>query len=263
MSHVSHQRLRRLFILSALLFSLGWFANGGLIWRIPYDIGQMRYGLCHTGCAAAAAQEMPKEKGDFLEPDLVELVKLDSTIKLDIRYATSNNFLGRPVYKEGRAFLQRPAAEALTRANRRLREKGYGLLVFDGYRPWSVTKMFWDSTPQDKKRFVADPSQGSRHNRGCAVDLTLYDPRSGREVEMPSGYDEMTGRAYPNYSGGTEEQRRRRETLREAMESEGFTVYEFEWWHFDYKDWKRYPILDIGFDQIKGDGATGRRGDRD
>jgi D-alanyl-D-alanine dipeptidase len=227
MRHISHQRLRRFPLFSALLFSLGWFANG------------------------AAAQEMPKEKGDFRKPDLVELVILDSTITLDVRYATSNNFLGRPVYKEARAFLQRPAAEALTRASRKLREKGYGLLVFDGYRPWSVTKFFWDSTPQDKKQFVADPGQGSRHNRGCAVDLTLYDLRSGREVEMPSGYDEMTERAYPNYSGGTEGQRRMREMLREAMESEGFAVYEFEWWHFDYKDWKQYPLLDIGFDQIK------------
>jgi zinc D-Ala-D-Ala dipeptidase len=284
MSHISHQRLRRLLILSALLFSLGWFANVYFICHMPeaslFTSPRSLSALCasavkkefpnrrdsifkdhsydawHTAYAgaapqSAAASEMPKEKGDFLEPDLAELVKLDSTIKLDIRYATSNNFLGRPVYKEGRAFLQRPAAEALTRANRRLREKGYGLLVFDGYRPWSVTKLFWDSTPQDKKRFVADPSQGSRHNRGCAVDLTLYDTRSGHEIEMPSVYDEMTERAYPNYSGGTEEQRRMRETLREAMESEGFTVYEFEWWHFDYKDWKRYPILDIGFDQIK------------
>jgi D-alanyl-D-alanine dipeptidase len=201
--------------------------------------------------AAAASQEMPREKGDFRAPDLVELIKLDPTIKLDIRYATSNNFLGRPAYKEARAFLQRPAAEAVARANRKLRQKGYGLMVFDGYRPWSVTKLFWDSTPQDKKRFVADPSQGSRHNRGCAVDLTLYDLRSGREVEMPSVYDEMTERAYPSYSGGTERQLRMREMLREAMESEGFTVYEFEWWHFDYKDWKQYPILNIGFNQIK------------
>jgi zinc D-Ala-D-Ala dipeptidase len=220
-SILSHQRLYQPLLLSVLLF-----ISGG-------------------------AQEMPKEKGDFREPELVELAKLDQTIKLDIRYATSNNFLGRPVYKESRAFLQRPAAEALLRASRKLREKGFGLLVFDGYRPWSVTRIFWDSTPQDKKQFVANPSQGSRHNRGCAVDLTLYDLRSGKEVEMPSGYDEMTDRAYPNYSGGTQEQRRRREMLREAMESEGFTVYEFEWWHFDYKDWKHYPILDIGFDQIK------------
>jgi D-alanyl-D-alanine dipeptidase len=201
--------------------------------------------------STAAGQEMPKEKGNFRQPELVELVKLDPTIKLDIRYATSNNFLGRPVYQEARAFLQRPAAEALKRVNRKLREKGYGLLVFDGYRPWSVTKVFWDATPQDKKHFVADPSQGSRHNRGCAVDLTLFDLRSGEEVECVSGYDEMTERAYPNYQGGTQEQRRLRDLLRQAMEAEGFTVYEFEWWHFDYKDWKKYPILDLGFERIK------------
>lgn len=231
------KRLSQTALFSVLLFSPGWFANGRAIFH-------MKYG-------GAAAQEMPNERGDFRAPDLVELVKLDTTIKLDIRYAASNNFLGRPVYKEARAFLQRPAAEALQRANRKLREKGYGLLVFDAYRPWSVTKIFWDSTPQDKKKFVADPSQGSRHNRGCAVDLTLFDLRSGREVEMPSGYDEMTDRAYPNYSGGTEAQRRLRGILRDAMESEGFTIYEFEWWHFDYKDWKQYPILNIGFDQIK------------
>ena len=151
MRHISHQRMRRFLIFSALLFSLGLFANKGVIFHTAYVIRLMPY-------AGVAAQEMPKEKGDFRGPDLVELVKLDSTIKLDVRYATPNNFLGRPVYKEARAFLQRPAAEAITRANRKLREKGYGLLVFDGYRPWSVTKIFWDSTPQDKKRFVADPS---------------------------------------------------------------------------------------------------------
>jgi D-alanyl-D-alanine dipeptidase len=233
MSILSHQRLRQFLFYSALLFSLNRSADR-----------HMEYG-------AAAAQEMPKEKGDFRKPELIEIVKLDQTIKLDIRYATPSNFLGRPVYKEARAFLQRPAAGALLRAHRKLREKGYGLLVFDGYRPWSVTKIFWDSTPQDKKQFVANPSQGSRHNRGCAVDLTLYELRSGKEVEMPSLYDEMTDRAYPNYSGGTDGQRRAREVLREAMESEGFAVYEFEWWHFDYKDWKLYPILDISFDQIK------------
>src|SRR5262245_19793463 len=160
---------------------------------------------------------MPKEKGDFREPELVELAKLDQTIKLDIRYATSNNVLGRPVYKESRAFLQRPAADAMIRANRKLREKGYGLLVFDGHRPWSVTKIFWDSTPQDKKQFVANPSQGSRHNRGCAVDLSLYELRSGKEVEMPSLYDERTERAYPNDSGGTDAPRRTRALPRAAM----------------------------------------------
>src|SRR6185369_4605763 len=134
----------------------------------------------------------PKEAGPFREPDLVELIGLDPTLRLDIRYATSNNFVGRPVYKEACAFLQRPAAEALVRANQALRKKGYGLLIFDGYRPWSVTKLFWDITPEDKKIFVADPKTGSRHNRGCAVDLSMFDLKTGKEVQMPGEYDEMT-----------------------------------------------------------------------
>lgn len=196
------------------------------------------------------AQEPPKETGTFRKPDLVELVKIDRTIKLDIRYATSNNFLGRPVYKQARAFLQRPAAEALVRVNRALRKKGYGLIVHDGYRPWSVTKTFWDATPADKKVFVADPAQGSRHNRGCAVDLSLFALKTGMVVVMPSDYDEMSERSHINYTGGTDEQRRLRDLLRSAMEAEGFAVYEPEWWHFDYKDWKEYPILNIPFSGI-------------
>ncbi len=198
----------------------------------------------------AFAQGPPKETGSFREPELRELVKLDPTIKLDIRYATRNNFLGRPVYKEARAFLQKPAAEALVRAHQKLKEKGYGIVVFDGYRPWSVTKIFWDVTPQDKKIFVADPSQGSRHNRGCAVDLSMYELATGKIVQMPSEYDEMTERAHINYSCATPEAKDLREMLRSAMEGEGFAVYEPEWWHYDYKDWKQYPIQNIPFSKI-------------
>lgn len=197
------------------------------------------------------AQEPPLEEGPFRKPELVELKKLDPTIRLDIRYATSNNFLGRPVYEQARAFMQRPAAEALARVNRALRKKGYGLVVFDGYRPWSVTKAFWDATPEDKKEFVADPAKGSRHNRGCAVDLSIFDLKTGKIVTMPSGYDEMTERSHINYQGGTDESRRLRDLLREAMEAEGFMVFEPEWWHYDYKDWKQYPILNISFSKIK------------
>lgn len=199
---------------------------------------------------AAFAQEPPKETGAFRKPDLVELTTLDRSIKLDIRYATSNNFLGRPVYTEARAFLQRPAAEALVRVNKALQKKGYGLIIHDGYRPWSVTKIFWDATPADKKEFVADPSQGSRHNRGCAVDLSLFDLKTGKVVVMPSAYDEMTERSHINYQGGAQEQRRLRDMLRAAMEAQGFAVYEPEWWHYDYKDWKEYPILNISFSEI-------------
>jgi D-alanyl-D-alanine dipeptidase len=202
-------------------------------------------------CASLRAQDQPpRGEGKFRQPELVELVKLDPTIKLDIRYATAHNFLGRPVYTEARAFLQKPAAAALVRVSRKLRRQGFGLLVFDGYRPWSVTKIFWDATPEDKKVFVADPAKGSRHNRGCAVDLSLYDLKTGKEVEMTGAYDEMTERSHVNYKGGTDEQRKMRDLLRAAMESEGFQVYEPEWWHYDYKDWKEYPILNISFAEI-------------
>jgi len=202
--------------------------------------------------AAFLAQDgPPKESGVFRKAQLTELILLDPNVHLDIRYATSNNLTGRPVYDEPRAFLQRPAAKALVRAHRALIKKGYGLLIFDGYRPWSVTKIFWDVTPPDKHEFVANPAEGSKHNRGCAVDLSLYDLKTGREVEMPSAYDEMSKRSYPTYEGGTVAQRSARDLLRAAMEKEGFNVYPTEWWHFDYKDWKKYPILNLSFGEIK------------
>ena len=200
--------------------------------------------------AEALKAQPPHEEGSFRKPDLVELVKLDPTIKLDIRYATTNNFLGTPVYTQARAFLQRPAAEALLRAHHELKSRGYGLIIHDGYRPWYVTKIFWEATPDDKKIFVADPAKGSVHNRGCAVDLSLYDLKTGKEVKMPSGYDEMTERAFPDYAGGTEGERALREVLRHTMEAQGFTVNAKEWWHFDYKDWKQYPILNVRFEDL-------------
>jgi len=200
--------------------------------------------------AEALKQQPPHEDGAFRKPDLVELVTLDPTIKLDVRYATTNNFLGTPVYTQGRAFLQRPAAEALVRANHELMALGYGLIIHDGYRPWYVTRIFWDATPDDKKIFVANPQEGSKHNRGCAVDLSLYDLKTGAEVEMPSGYDEMSERAYADYPGGTDEERARRAVLRQAMEKQGFKVIPTEWWHFDYEDWKQYPILNVKFEDL-------------
>lgn len=199
----------------------------------------------------ASAQQPPQEQGPFRKPDLVELTKVDPTIKLDIRYATKNNFLGRPVYKQARAFLQRPAADALVRVNHSLHQRGYGLIVFDGYRPWYVTKVFWDATPEDRKVFVADPSKGSRHNRGCAVDLSMFELKTGAMVQMPSGYDEFTERAHINYECATSEAKRFRGILRAAMEAEGFTVYEPEWWHFDFKDWKEYPIMNVKFSEVR------------
>jgi D-alanyl-D-alanine dipeptidase len=207
-----------------------------------------------VGCLAAACASAdvrpPREAGRFRTPELVELTSLDPTIRLDIRYATDQNIVGRPVYRQARAFLQRPAAEALVRAHRAAKEKGFGLLVYDGYRPWSVTKDFWDSVRKDQRAFVANPRKGSKHNRGCAVDLSLYDLATGLEVAMPSGYDETSERASPNYKGGTAEERARRDLLRDVMENQGFDVEPNEWWHFNYEDWRAYPILDIPFEAI-------------
>jgi zinc D-Ala-D-Ala dipeptidase len=198
----------------------------------------------------ALAGTPPIEQGSLRPSELVEVVSLDPTIRLDIRYATPNNFLGTALYEEPRAFLQRPAAEAVVRVHRALAAKGYGLLIHDAYRPWYITKIFWDATPPNKHAYVADPAKGSRHNRGCAVDLTLFDRASGRAVEMPSGYDEMSERAHADYRGGTAGQRRLRDLLRSAMEAEGFSVYALEWWHFDYGDWSSYAVQNIRFSEI-------------
>ena len=200
--------------------------------------------------AAVVQNRPPVDPAATRRADLVELVKLEPTIKLDIRYAGTNNFIGKPVYKEARAFLQRPAAEAVVRAHRALRPHGYGLLIHDGYRPWAITKLFWDMTSGKQREFVAYPKSGSKHNRGAAVDLTMYDLKTGTTVQMPGDYDEMTERSYPDYEGGTAEQRARRDLLRKVMEAEGFTVEPNEWWHYNYKDWREYPILDIPFSAI-------------
>jgi len=203
-----------------------------------HDHSGVRYAvlIALAGCASASAE-------------LVDLARLRDALggglRFDIRYATANNFMHRPMYGEARALLERPAAEALLRAAEALRAAGFGLIIYDAYRPWSVTKAFWEETPARLHRFVADPAKGSKHNRGCAVDLTLYELRSGEPVSMPSGYDEMTRRAHPGYGGGTAEERGHRDALRRAMEAAGFTVDRGEWWHYDYRDWARYPVLDV------------------
>ena len=199
--------------------------------------------------SAVFAQTAPPQEKNKREADLVELVTLDKTIKLDIRYATDNNFVGKRVYPEARAFLQKPAAKALLRVHKKLKKQGLGLVIFDGYRPWSITKLFWEVTPEDKRKFVANPAKGSKHNRGCAVDLSFYELKTGQLVPMPSEYDEFTERASPDYKGGTEQERANRELLRKMMEDEGFIVNPNEWWHFDYKDWEKYAIYDISFSE--------------
>lgn len=200
--------------------------------------------------AAAKQATPPREQGEFLKSELIELAGLDNSIRFDVRYATANNFLGFPVYNSSKMLLQKPAAIALSQAIQILKAQGLGVLIHDAYRPWYITKLMWEVTPTSQHDFVADPTKGSRHNRGCAIDLSLYDLQSGQVLTMPSDYDEFSARASPNYSGGTAEQRTNRERLRSAMEAVGFTVYSEEWWHFDFKDWRQYAIQNISNEEI-------------
>ena len=217
-------------------------------------------GLLGAAVAGEEATPLPRVVDPSRASDLVEIAAVDSTIRLDIRYATPDNFMGKRLYAEARAFLRRPVADALLRAHRTLAATGYGLLVFDAYRPWSVTKRMWDETPPAKRDFVANPARGSNHNRACAVDVSLFDRADARPVEMPSGYDEMTERASPRYEGGTAEQRAHRDRLRRALEAEGFEVEPNEWWHFNHRDCRRFPLLDIPFEVLRpgptDDGGT-------
>ncbi|RDV06053.1 D-alanyl-D-alanine dipeptidase [Sphingorhabdus pulchriflava] len=183
--------------------------------------------------------------------ELVELTQLDPSIRLDIRYATANNFTGRQLYDQPRAFLVRSAAEALARAQKVAAAEGYGLTIFDAYRPWRITKALWDATPPGPQRnYVANPKKGSKHNRGCAVDLSLHQLETGELVEMPSGYDEFTQRAHRDFMAAAPEAIANRVRLERWMEAQGFRGISNEWWHFDFNGWEDFPILDIAFEEI-------------
>ena len=183
----------------------------------------------------------------WAEVPLVEIKDLDSTIVLDIKYATADNFMKEILYPDARAFLQPRVAERLVRVQERLRAQGLGLKVFDGYRPLSVQKKMFARFPQPG--FVADPAKGSNHNRGAAVDVGLVDA-TGHELPMPSRYDEFSERSHIRYAGGTAEELKNRGILQDAMKAEGFKPLETEWWHFDDPDWQQYPILDIPIEDL-------------
>jgi D-alanyl-D-alanine dipeptidase len=212
-----------------------------------------------AGCVPAGPDKdvpfVPAKKAAALSPDdpyrLVELVKLDPSIKLDMRYATANNFTGRVLYPEARAFLTVAAAEAVVRANATAKGEGFGLTIYDAYRPWRVTKQLWDATPAGpKKDYVANPKRGSKHNRGCAVDLTLHDLKTGALVEMPTEFDDFSEKAHRNYAGASPAAIANRARLQRYLEQQGFVGLSNEWWHFDFTGWENYPVMDVPFDRI-------------
>lgn len=180
--------------------------------------------------------------------DLVNVWKLDTTIILDIRYATTNNFTGKQVYDEAKFFLRTEPAQKILEVQKELKSLGLSLKIFDGYRPLSIQKKFWEILPDE--RYVADPKKGSRHNRGAAVDLTLLD-KNGNEIPMPTPYDDFTEKASRNYMDLSSQIIINRKFLEDLMIKYGFRGLPTEWWHFDYEGWEKYDVLDVDFKEIE------------
>jgi D-alanyl-D-alanine dipeptidase len=205
------------------------------------------------GCAARAAPAPgpPADPAATATPDLVDLARFDPRLRFDIRYATPANFMHRVLYPVARAVAQRPVAAALSKVQTRAEAAGYGLLVFDAYRPWGITRMMWDETPPEKRAFVANPATGSRHNRGCSIDLSLH--KDGFEVAMPSAYDDFTPAAWRGNTDAPEPALAASRMLEGWMVAEGFVPLANEWWHYDWADWRRYPIMDVPLEDAGAD----------
>lgn len=183
-------------------------------------------------------------------PPLVDLEKY-AGLKFDIRYARADNFIGEAVYSMPKAYLLRHVALDLMAVHQQLAEHGFGLLIFDGYRPWSVTKLFWDRSTEEVRQFLANPETGSSHNRGCAVDLSMYHLDTGEPVMMPSDFDEMNEKAFTEYPGGSDESRCCRDLLQATMKANHFLGIKNEWWHFNHRTHQGWPVMYLTFEEIE------------
>jgi zinc D-Ala-D-Ala dipeptidase len=223
------------------------FLHGSIVMSIAAGVSG-----CETDRQLAKSADRPVKPAKLTQPGagLFELIKGDPTLRLDLRYATTNNFTGRTLYKSARAFLVEEAALALRRVQKAAAAENLGLVIFDAYRPWRVTKQLWDATVPAKRDYVANPRKGSRHNRGCAVDLTVCDLATGTQLPMPSGFDDFSPRAHRDYAGGTPAETANRANLERLMTAQGFDGMSNEWWHFDFANWDRYPVLDIPFEKL-------------
>lgn len=184
------------------------------------------------------------------EKELVNLEKFVPHILLDIRYATKNNFTGEPVYRIARAFARKPVAVALKKAQADFEKLGYRIKIYDGYRPYSATVKFYELMKGDTT-YVANPYKGSRHNRGCAIDMTLVDKATGKELQMPTEYDAMQKESWPSTPVSNPEAQKNREILIQVMEKHGFKVYSTEWWHFDFVGWEKFEVMNVDFESLE------------
>lgn len=218
--------------------------------------------FCLSLSAAAFSQKKPIQKPLVInsytryrasvkvnpDKELIEIKKAIPDIILDIRYATRNNFMHQVMYKQARAFARKPVVEALKKIQKELKLKGYGLKVFDGYRPYAITIAFYQKASD--KNFVANPAKGSKHNRGCAIDLTIVNLKTGKDVVMATPYDSFLPAAAANYEPVSNEVRKNRQFLINAMKKYNMNVLDNEWWHYDYSGWQSYELMDIPFEKL-------------
>lgn len=198
----------------------------------------------HVADKAQYLQQVSKDHNKAL----VEIVKYIPAIQLDIRYATTNNFMHQRMYTQARAFARLPVVKALMLVMADLKAKGLGIKIYDGYRPYAVTEKFYEKASD--KHFVADPKKGSKHNRGCALDLSLVDLKTGKELDMPTPFDSFSPRASASFEDLPQQVIQNRELLKWAMQSHGFKVLGNEWWHFDFTGWQNFELLDVPFNQL-------------
>lgn len=205
---------------------------------------QNPYGLAIIDTESAYLESLKSNPNN----ELVEIKKAIPSIVLDIRYATKNNFMGQVMYQQARAFARKPVVQQLKLIQAALKKKGYGLKIFDAYRPYAITVAFYDKASD--KNFVANPSKGSKHNRGCAVDLSIIDLKTGKDVPMPTPYDSFSPAAAPSYTNLSAKVMENRDFLITTMEAHGFKVIDNEWWHFDFVGWQNYALMDIPFQKL-------------
>ncbi|QIA08882.1 M15 family metallopeptidase [Draconibacterium halophilum] len=221
--------------LSALLLSCVSKSNTGN--RNPYNLPLVN-----------SVKEYKKQVDKNADMKLVDLENEIKSVVLDIRYATSNNFTNEVIYQSPKAYARKPVAEALKLVQDSLATLNLGLKIYDAYRPYAATIRFYEIYPN--KEFVANPKNGSRHNRGCAVDVSLVDLSNFEEIPMPTVFDDFSEKAHSKYKDLPEEIIKNRAILFGVMSHFGFTVYSSEWWHFDFNGWERFPLMDLSFEEL-------------
>jgi D-alanyl-D-alanine dipeptidase len=229
---------------SMAAFKVGLFASIAFVLSAAPILSQNKYGLSPT-----KLQEYRQSIKANPDNELIDLEKTIPGIVLDIRYATTNNFTGERIYTLSKAYARKPVAQSLEKIQADLKEQGLGVKIFDAYRPYKATVKFYEVYRDTT--YVASPYRGSRHNRGCALDLTLIDLKSGEELKMPTGYDSFSKAAWPSTPVSDPVIKKNRQLLISAMQKHGFRVNSSEWWHFDFIGWKKYDVLDIDFEELE------------